>query len=170
MYSFKFADWMANSIDPDEAIWSWSTMFAKVGVSVFSGIRVKWLCLVEMHSGDADHETTWKNNADSDQNALGLNCCPICSVRWLFFGNKEYIKTDSCGVNKFFWARLSSLSQLGLISFKIPLWKQWFQRTENIIYTMMKGSMHFPAAKHSLYTRSSKVLKSKHWQVHCLWV
>ena len=63
-------------------------------------------------------------NADSDQNALGLNCCPIYSVRWLFFGSKEYIKTDSCGVNKFFWARLSSLNQLGLISFKIPLWKQ----------------------------------------------
>ena len=100
----------------------------------------------------------------------GLNCFPMCCVRRLFFGSKKYITKLTIVVNKFFWARLASLSQLGLISFKIPLWNQWFKRTGNIIYIMMKGSEHFTAAKHSLYTSSSKVLKSKHWQVHCLWM
>ena len=100
-------------------------MFAKVGVGVFSGIRVKWLCLVEMHSGDADHETAWKNNADSDQNALGLNCLSDMFCKMVILWKQEiHHKTDNCRVNKFFWARLASLSQLGLISFKIPLWNQ----------------------------------------------
>ena len=45
MFSFKFTNWMTNSVDPDqmassEAIWSGSTLFAKVGVVVNSRIRV----------------------------------------------------------------------------------------------------------------------------------
>ena len=45
MFSFKLTNWMTNSVDPDqmassEAIWSGSTLFAKVGVVVNSRIRV----------------------------------------------------------------------------------------------------------------------------------
>ena len=43
---FKFTNWKTNSVDPDqmassEAIWSGSTLFAKVGVVLNSRIRVK---------------------------------------------------------------------------------------------------------------------------------
>ena len=46
MFSFKFTNWMTNSVDPDqmassEAIWSGSTLFANVGVVVNSRIKVK---------------------------------------------------------------------------------------------------------------------------------
>ena len=45
MFLFKFTNWMTNSVDPDqmassEAIWSGSTLFAKIGVVVNSRIRV----------------------------------------------------------------------------------------------------------------------------------
>ena len=61
MFLFKFTNWMTNSVDPDqiassEAIWSGSTLFAKVGVAMNSRIWVKhpnlnffilfkWACL-----------------------------------------------------------------------------------------------------------------------------
>ena len=45
MFSFKFTNWMTNSVAPDqmaseEAVWSGSTLFTKVGVVVNSRIRV----------------------------------------------------------------------------------------------------------------------------------
>ena len=45
MFLFKSTNWMTNSVDPDqmassEAIWSGSTLFAKVGFVVNSRIRV----------------------------------------------------------------------------------------------------------------------------------
>ena len=50
MFSFKFTNWMTNSVDPDqmacsEAIWSGSTLFAKVEVVANSRIRVNDWCI-----------------------------------------------------------------------------------------------------------------------------
>ena len=66
MFSFKFTNRMTNSVDPDqmpssEAIWSGSTLFAKVGVVVNSRIRVKSTPHFLNYKRTREPTPVWKN-------------------------------------------------------------------------------------------------------------
>ena len=73
-------------------------------------------------------------------------------LKWRSFGSKEITQEipDSV-ILSLSWAVIEILKQ----NWNNPEWADWYQRTDNIIYTMMKYRETFPVAKHALSTSCS---------------